>query len=60
MQKIVFNDRLYKLETRDDKVYLTDASDNKIKVHITYSINEDDNKQADDALSKFWTRELLK
>jgi len=60
MQKVVFNDRLYKSETRGDKVYLTDVSDNKIKVYISYSNNEGDNKQADDALTNFWTRELLK
>ncbi|WP_186578064.1 hypothetical protein [Aquibacillus kalidii] len=43
----------------DERIYLKDISDNKIKVHLSYSINEEDNKIADDALVDFWSREIL-
>ncbi|RLL45407.1 hypothetical protein D8M04_11175 [Oceanobacillus piezotolerans] len=53
--KVIFNNRLYEARTEGEKVYLTDISDNKIKIHISYSTRKENRKKFDDAMTQFWT-----
>ncbi len=55
MQEIVLGGKKYLHKADNEKDYLIDNSDNKVKINITFSKDKQKNKEAIDGLKKFFT-----
>jgi len=59
-QYVTFNDRKYLKTESDNKTYLTDVSDNEVKVDLRFSKDKDRNEKAIKGVKRFLQEVLPK
>ncbi|PLT29260.1 hypothetical protein [Peribacillus deserti] len=56
MEYIVFNGRIYRVEVKQEKIYLIDTSNaGDIKINFSFSKDPKDHETAAEGLKMFWT-----